>query len=230
MKTVVIALMVALLVCAGFLVGLLLIPRSGTSSNLPEHLIITNVDYGVGSEGWIAVTVNNTGIASVNIAKLLVNNVKQSLVNPALPVELAPDNGIVINATMEITAGEYQIDALTSKGNMFSKLSSGPTVQARAEAEVMPYKANVNFRTGNIITIDIGNSGTSSGQIVQVYIGTSATTTQSQTTTPPTPISLTAGAITSFNVTYTWSAGETYYFKVVPNSGAALSFTEQAPQ
>jgi flagellin-like protein len=103
----------------------------------------------------------------------------------------------------------------------------GSTTQ---QAGFIPYKANVNFRTGDIITIDIGNSGTSSGQIVQVYVGTSATALDSKTTTPPLSITVTAGAIESFNVTYAWSAGETYYFKVVPNSGAAVSFTEQAPQ
>ena len=103
----------------------------------------------------------------------------------------------------------------------------GTTTQ---QAGFIPYKANVNFRTGDIISIDIGNSGTSSGQIVQVYVGTSATALDSKTATPTLPITIAAGTITSFNVTYTWSAGETYYFKVVPNSGAALSFTEQAPQ
>ena len=103
----------------------------------------------------------------------------------------------------------------------------GTTTQ---QAGFIPYKANVNFRTGDIISIDIGNSGTSSGQIVQVYVGTSATQLDSKTATPSLPITIAAGTITSFNVTYTWSAGETYYFKVVPNSGAALSFTEQAPQ
>ncbi len=105
----------------------------------------------------------------------------------------------------------------------------GSTTQ---QAGFIPYKANVNFASGTPknITIDIGNSGTSSGQIVQVYIGTSATALDSQTTDPSTPITIAAGAIRSFNVTYTWTAGETYYFKVVPNSGAALSFTEQAPQ
>jgi flagellin-like protein len=103
----------------------------------------------------------------------------------------------------------------------------GSTTQ---QAGFIPYKANVNFRTGDIITIDIGNSGISSGQIVQVYVGTSATALDSKTTTPSLPITIAAGAIESFNVTYTWSAGETYYFKVVPNSGAAVSFTEQAPE
>jgi flagellin-like protein len=105
----------------------------------------------------------------------------------------------------------------------------GSTTQ---QAGFIPYKANVNFidETPKKIAIDIGNSGISSGQIVQVYIGTSASNTTSQTTNPATPITIAAGKIESFNVTYTWSAGETYYFKVVPNSGAAVSFTEQAPQ
>ena len=103
----------------------------------------------------------------------------------------------------------------------------GSTTQ---QAEFIPYKANVAFPEDDTITIDIGNSGTSSGQIVQVYIGESASTTQSQTTDPETPITIGAGAIESFTVEYDWTAGETYYFKVVPNSGAAVSFTEQAPQ
>ena len=100
---------------------------------------------------------------------------------------------------------------------------------ATQQAGVLPYKANVNFidETPKNITIDIGNSGTSNGQVVQVYIGISATALESQITTP---ISLAAGVITSFNVTYPWEDGETYYFKVVPNSGATLTFQEQAPQ
>jgi flagellin-like protein len=103
----------------------------------------------------------------------------------------------------------------------------GSTTQ---QAGFIPYKANVNFVNATHITIDVGNSGTSSGQIVQVYVGTSATQLDSQTTTPSLPKSISAGTIESFTVAYPWTDGETYYFKVVPNSGAALSFTEQAPQ
>jgi flagellin-like protein len=100
---------------------------------------------------------------------------------------------------------------------------------ATQNAGFIPYKANVNFMSDDTIAIDIGNSGTASGQILQVYIGTSATTAQSQTTDPATPITVAGGSIASFNVTYTWTAGATYYFKIVPNSGAAYSFQEQAP-
>jgi flagellin-like protein len=98
------------------------------------------------------------------------------------------------------------------------------------QAGFMPYKANVNFISGTPkkIAIDIGNSGTSSGQIVKVYVGESATTTESQTTDPA-KISIEPNSVESFTVTYPWESGKTYYFKVVPNSGATLSFSEQAP-
>jgi flagellin-like protein len=104
---------------------------------------------------------------------------------------------------------------------------------ATQNAGFIPYKANVNFidETPKKITIDIGNSGNANGEIIQIYIGESATTTQSQTTDPATPITVAAGSTpASFNVTYPWTAGETYYFKIVPKSGAVYTFQEQAPQ
>ena len=97
------------------------------------------------------------------------------------------------------------------------------------QAGVMLYKANVNFETGKIV-IDIGNSGTSDTQILAAYVGTSASTMQSKTTVPATPISLSAGSIASFNVTLSWTASQNYYFKVVPSAGQqALTFEAKAP-
>ncbi|MEM2098183.1 MAG: archaellin/type IV pilin N-terminal domain-containing protein [Candidatus Bathyarchaeia archaeon] len=101
----------------------------------------------------------------------------------------------------------------------------GTTTQ---QAGFIPYKANVAFIEENSdkkIKIDIGNSGTSSGKIAAIYIGTSASQLEAQTVTPSlSATSINAGAIQSFNVTYNWSTGTTYYFKVVPTSGAALEF------
>ena len=92
----------------------------------------------------------------------------------------------------------------------------------------IPYKANVNFKENGAITVDIGNSGTSNTQILQVYIGTSASSAQNQTTNPAIPIRLNAGEISSFNVQYAWASGKTYYFKVVTASGQpSLTFQEQ---
>src|SRR3989337_5305 len=98
----------------------------------------------------------------------------------------------------------------------------GTTTQ---QAGFMPYKANVAFSSGTTIKIDIGNSGTSSGQIVAIYIGNSASALTNMTTISPTlPEAIPAGEILSFTVTNNYVSGNTYYFKVVPSSGAALSF------
>ncbi len=100
------------------------------------------------------------------------------------------------------------------------------------KAGVMVYNANVNFRTGNsVITIDVGNSGTSGTSVSGVYSGTAATSMSPKTPTYETGYSATlnAGAITSFNVTQTWASGSTYYFKVVPASGTPLEFSAKAP-
>jgi flagellin-like protein len=100
-----------------------------------------------------------------------------------------------------------------------------------SQAGVMPYKANVNFKGNGVITVDIGNSGTSNTEILQVYIGTSATNATSQTTNPAIPIRLNAGEIASLNVQYAWATGKTYYFKVATASGQPpLTFQEQAPE
>ena len=101
----------------------------------------------------------------------------------------------------------------------------GTTTQ---QAGFIPYRANVAFSTGKI-TVDIGNSGTSSGQVVKIYVGTSASNTTIQTVSPTLPTSIAANAVQSFEITYTWSSGTTYYFSVVPSSGAALPFSAPAP-
>jgi hypothetical protein len=103
---------------------------------------------------------------------------------------------------------------------------------ATQQAGVLLNKANVSFNaTSGDITIDVQNTGTSDTKIAAVYIGTSATSATQQTPTQTLPLSIGAGDIVSITIDdYDWDAGETYYFKVVPNAGAALTFQEQAPQ
>ena len=104
----------------------------------------------------------------------------------------------------------------------------GDTTQ---NAEVMPYKANIAFlEKGKSITIDIGNSGSADTKIIGVYIGTDDANAVTQKPTPVLPLALKADSIVSFKVTYTWVAGETYYFKVVTEAGQPITFQEQAPQ
>jgi len=204
--------------------------QSNTSPPLPEYIIISDVQYGVGPSGWITIAVNNTGIASVTIVKLLINNVKQSSVNPSLPLTVAPDDSLVLNITMNVAEGEtYQIDLFTSQGNMFSKSSQAP---AGHQAGVILYKANVHFYIDagtKKIDIDVGNSGTSDMQIIQVYIGTSPQTLQNQTTNPSLPEPLPAGQIIRLTVTFDWTLGTAYYFKIVSSTGQNLQFLELAP-
>jgi flagellin-like protein len=103
---------------------------------------------------------------------------------------------------------------------------------AGQQAGVRLWKSNVNFYTQSgtkKIDIDVGNSGTSDTHITLVYVGTSATTLQNQTTTPSLPVSLTAGAVQRVTVNYDWTNGVTYYFKVTSAAGQALEWPEQAP-
>lgn len=102
---------------------------------------------------------------------------------------------------------------------------------AGQQAGVILYKANVNFyASGTKIDIDIGNSGTSDTQIIQVYVGTSSTALENKTTTPALPITLLKGSIARATVSYNWTAGETYYFKIVSAAGIPMELHEQAPQ
>ena len=103
---------------------------------------------------------------------------------------------------------------------------------AGQQAGVMVYKANVNFYgTGSAtkIDIDIGNSGTSNTQIIKIYVGISQANRTEQTPTQTLPISLAANAVARITVSYAWTAGNTYYFKVLTSTGQSLEFPEQAP-
>lgn len=103
---------------------------------------------------------------------------------------------------------------------------------AGQQAGVMLYKSNVRFysESGTAkIDIDIGNSGTSDTQIIQVYAGTSATTRVNQTATPMLPTPLLKGTIQKITIAYNWTNSATHYFKIVSSSGQALEWPEQAP-
>ena len=98
------------------------------------------------------------------------------------------------------------------------------------QAGFIPYPANTSF-TSNTVTIDVGNSGTSSGKIIAIYVGTSESALGTAKTNadvePNLPTTIAAGSIQSFTVgNGTYTSGTTYYFKVVPSSGASLSFHE----
>ena len=111
-------------------------------------------------------------------------------------------------------------------------------VSASKEASVKLYNENVRFYNSTT-EIVMGNSGTGDTQIVRLYIGTSASdlTDITSSTNIGSGKPLNAGSTYTITVTWpisalggNWTKGETYYFKVVPNSGQAFPFSQQAPQ
>jgi archaeal type IV pilus assembly protein PilA len=102
---------------------------------------------------------------------------------------------------------------------------------ATGDASVSIYKANVAFLDkGKTVSIDIGNSGTADTKIIGVYMGLDESNATKQVTSP-TSLTLKADAIVSFKVSYTWVAGQTYYFRIVTEAGTEpLTFQEDAPQ
>ncbi|HVP26566.1 MAG TPA: archaellin/type IV pilin N-terminal domain-containing protein [Candidatus Bathyarchaeia archaeon] len=103
---------------------------------------------------------------------------------------------------------------------------------AGQQAGVILYKSNVNFYTQGVtkrIDIDVGNSGTSDTSIQKIYCGTTTGSLTEQTPTQSLPISLSKGSISTITINYNWTAGTTYYFKVVATTGQVLGeWPEQA--
>ena len=112
-----------------------------------------------------------------------------------------------------------------------SLLPNGVIVYSNA-SDVILYKANVRFYgNGTSIDIDIGNSGTSDTQIVQVFMGTSASIIQNQITIPSLPVPLMTSSIVRITIgsMNLWSPKTTYYFRILTSSGQTLAWPEQAP-
>ena len=102
---------------------------------------------------------------------------------------------------------------------------------AGQQAGVMLYKANVSFAQGatKTISVDVGNSGTSDTTLVKIYVGNSSAGRTEQTPSQALPLSLAKSTVVTMTVTYPWTAGTTYYFRILSSTGQSLEFPEQAP-
>lgn len=108
---------------------------------------------------------------------------------------------------------------------------------ATQQAGVLLYPENVRF-SGSSTIITAGNSGTGDTRIVRVYAGTSAGSMIDITSSTNVGSGMALNAGSTANVTISWpnsvasnwTAGSTYYFRIVPNPGQFLEFQEQAPQ
>jgi len=109
---------------------------------------------------------------------------------------------------------------------------------ATSQAGVILYKENIRFDTG-ITEITVGNSGTEDTRIVRIWLGDSSgnmTDVTIHTDITGSGKALPAGGITTITLDWpngidsTWTAGDNYYFRIVPNPGQFIEFPEQAPQ
>jgi flagellin-like protein len=105
------------------------------------------------------------------------------------------------------------------------------------QAGVILYNENVRFVDSTTTEIVIGNSGTGDTQLTRLYLGTSANNLTDVTTAVDSGLNeaLNAGSTVTLTLDWSktdfdeWTAGETYYFKVVPKQGQAFPFSQQAP-
>jgi archaeal type IV pilus assembly protein PilA len=100
---------------------------------------------------------------------------------------------------------------------------------AGQQAGVIMKNANIRFYKDGLtlmIDVDMVNSGTQDTTMIALYVGTSQTNMQNQTITP-TP--LPAGGTGRITVSYNWTNGETYYFKVLSSSGQTYGPEPAAP-
>jgi flagellin-like protein len=106
-----------------------------------------------------------------------------------------------------------------------------------SQAGVLLSRDNVEWVTGETqeesqIKLYVRNTGTSDATIGAVYVGTSATNLANATIASMNPtngVAAANGGVIQLTVTYNWTSGTTYYFRVAPKLGAPLEFNIKAP-
>ncbi len=99
------------------------------------------------------------------------------------------------------------------------------------QAGIMLRKDAVYWQLGNV-TLYIRNTGISDAEVSAVYMGETAESLEEQTPTydPPTKlVEKEGGSILEIYVTYPWTSGTTYHFRVAPTVGESLYFQVAAP-
>jgi len=89
--------------------------------------------------------------------------------------------------------------------------------------------------TDRYIEVIIRNSGTADAEVVDVYVGTSSAALIKETNVNYDPSAeggasgmANAGSSLNVTITYSWSEGTRYYFKVVTDAAQQLPFNEKA--
>lgn len=100
-----------------------------------------------------------------------------------------------------------------------------------AQAGVFLTEDTQSWLPNSTIRLYVRNTGTSDATIDAVYIGTSSSNLDLQTSLtydPPNGAVAAYGGRVIVTIDYSWSTGTTYYFKVVPKVGPPLEFNSRA--
>jgi flagellin-like protein len=91
----------------------------------------------------------------------------------------------------------------------------------------------VNWPNNSTIKLYVRNTGTSDATIDAVYVGTSSTDLQKQTSVTYNPenkvVKANGETVMEITISYSWASQRTYYFKVAPLTGPAAEFSAKAP-
>jgi len=91
----------------------------------------------------------------------------------------------------------------------------------------------VNWPNNSTIKLYVRNTGTSDATIDAVYVGTSSTDLQKQTSVTYNPenkvVKANGETVMEITISYSWTSQRTYYFKVSPLTGPAAEFSAKAP-
>ena len=197
-----------------------------------EELRITSVTFTNSTS--LTVNVINTGTTDVTITSVTVSGSKVTgATTPSNTVATGNSGSCAVTITGELVSGcAYNIELLSSKGNKFSYVSTvtfqgSTTTQAGAVLKV----DNVRFyNDGANIEIILRNSGTDDAQVSTVYVGTTASNLATQTGVTYNPSSkiVTAGSTLTITITYAWTDGTRYYFKMTTEEGYEIPFSREA--
>jgi hypothetical protein len=227
MRTIAILVVGILMFFGGLLSGVLLLPTMMTSNTtlaVQENWDFTNVTSSQGANGWIAITVNNTGIVPVTFVKASVNLVAQST-SPSLPLTLQPDTGTVLNITMNVDYAQYYVRVYTSRGN-YSEIRWAPTFIFMATEQLKI--TNIRFGPAQtMINVTMMNTGTSPITVTEIHVNNGNNLLNA-------PFTVLANSNYVENVTYTgsgtgWTNGAQYEIETRSSKGNQFTYSATAP-
>jgi hypothetical protein len=101
------------------------------------------------------------------------------------------------------------------------------------QAGVILKEENIRFYTvgsTDYIEIIVRNTGTGNSQVDTIYAGISASNLITQTSVAYNPSSqiVEAGSTLNVTITYDWTQGTRYYFKITTEEGFELPFSQEA--